>query len=85
MSASFSFYHPELLSLLSDNLFHHLPDKLPSVLRSEGQFLVPDWGMKLALEWGCRTGPPAYAGWRAEAECKEKHGGWDPMPELTSV
>ncbi len=27
---------------------------------SETQFLVPDWGMKPAMESCCRTGPPAY-------------------------
>ncbi len=34
-------------------------------LLPEAQFLITDWGMKLAMASGCRTGQPAYAAGRA--------------------
>jgi hypothetical protein len=34
-------------------------------LSSETKFLVPDWGIKSTVAYGCRTGPPAYVAWQA--------------------
>jgi hypothetical protein len=40
-------------------------DQFRQELRQEAKFLVPDWGMKLAMASGRRTGPQSYIGWRA--------------------
>ncbi len=31
-----------------------------AIKRTSSKFIVPDWGKKLTLAYGCRTGPPAY-------------------------
>ncbi len=35
------------------------------IMKAVRTFIVPDWGIKLTMAQGCRTGPPAYVAWRA--------------------
>jgi hypothetical protein len=39
-------------------VIRHCPSFITKLLVAK--FIVTYWGIKLAMAWGCRTGPPAY-------------------------
>ncbi len=63
------------LALSCDNLHRGKTETRqdPFSRHKDTRFIVPDWGIKSALTWGCHTGPPGYIGWRAAV--RQPHAG----------